>query len=142
MNRIRAASAIYFLLAAHVVADGSYPLLNGWKVKLETVPFFVGGALLFVTLLLLIAPSRTRALGFAVACACAALAAVSIIVPLVLDGDFAPGAIHTLEVNCLVSCSLWAIRWLRYCLDAPWPLTNCCKRLAKTLALEQYRYAF
>lgn len=92
MNRVRVASGLYSLLAAHVAIDGAYPLLHGWKVKLESVPFFIAAGLLLLSLLLLVVPLRARVLGFAVACCCAVLAAAGIIVPLALDGEFAPGS--------------------------------------------------
>ncbi|WHZ21246.1 MAG: hypothetical protein OJF47_000358 [Nitrospira sp.] len=46
MNLVRTASILYLLLAAHVAIDGAFPLLNGWKVKLGYIPFFIAAGLL------------------------------------------------------------------------------------------------
>jgi hypothetical protein len=92
MNSVRIASGLYLLLAVHIAADGVYPLLNGWKVKLGSVPFFVGSGLLVVSLLLLFAPTRTRFFAFCVALVCAFISAAATVLPLVLDGEFAPGS--------------------------------------------------
>jgi hypothetical protein len=92
MNATRAAAALYILLAAHIAADGAYPFVNGWKVKLESVPFFVSAALCVIALLLFLTPTRARAVGFVVACIGTILSAAAIVVPWVLDGEFAPGS--------------------------------------------------
>jgi hypothetical protein len=76
----------------HVAVDGAVPLLSGWKVKLGMVPFFISAALVLVSLLVLLAPARMRRVGFVVACCAAFLAAASILVPLIFDGEFAPGS--------------------------------------------------
>ena len=92
MNATRAASVLYTLLAAHMAADGAYPLMNGWKVKLESVPFFVSAALVVIALLIFLTPKRARAVAFVVACIGAFVSAAAIVVPWVLDSEFAPGS--------------------------------------------------
>jgi hypothetical protein len=87
VNRIRTASALYAVLAAHVAIDGAIPLINGWMVKLGMVPFLIAGGLLLVALLVVVWPFKLRTLGFSVACIGTFLSAVSVLVPLFLDGE-------------------------------------------------------
>jgi len=120
MKPVRVASGLYLLLAAHVAADGAYPLLNGWKVKLESVPFFISAGLLWRVVVRWFRLRLSLCRWYWTA-------------------SSRPAAIRTQEVSCLMSFSSRGTSPWQSCFDVAWPLTNCCKRRAKTLALEQCR---
>jgi hypothetical protein len=92
MHPARVAATLFAVLAIHIAVDGAVPLLLGWRVKLATVPFFLSGVLLTVSLVLFVAPSRTRAFGFVLACFGVFISAASVIVPFALDGEFSPNS--------------------------------------------------
>lgn len=92
MHPIRTAAFVLALLAIHIAVDGAAPLLLGWKVKLGMIPFLISGVIVIVSLILSVMPSKARAFGFAVACVGVFISAASLIVPVALDGEFAPSA--------------------------------------------------
>jgi hypothetical protein len=92
MHPARISAMLFAVLSIHIAVDGAVPLLLGWRVKLATVPFFLSGVLLTVSLVLFVSPSRTRAFGFVLACSGAFISAASVIVPFALDGEFSPNS--------------------------------------------------